>query len=178
LLRKILLSHVVVRESPDANNNKTLIRIHLIPLSTAGVAGTSTSDINSVLYPQTVVKQKRNQHVSHLPTYRKITQDMLDVSCSSKRLSYNNCAICCSNFKEGEYYRKLPICEHVYHKKCIDKWFTRDKNHMKCPICRISHTKEKVDEFNASQPTNLNTNETSASYQFSRETSQSIEVVS
>ena len=102
LLRKILLSHVVVRESPDANNNKTLIRIHLIPLSTSSmpapdISSNINSNMNSVLYPQTMVKQKRNQHVSHLPAYRKITQDVLgdilDTSCSTTFSSKRQCEI-------------------------------------------------------------------------------------
>jgi len=157
LLRKIFLTHVVVRESPNANNNKTLIRLHLIPLSNSNMHFPDiASNMNSVLYPQTIVKQKRNQHVSHLPTYHKITQDVLDdildisfsSTSSSKRLTNNTCIICCSKFVKGEYYRTLPICNHAYHKKCIDKWFTSDKENMKCPICRTSHTKENVKKFN------------------------------
>ena len=142
ILRNILLSHIVVKDLPGNSSNKTLIRIHLIPIS-----GSSNTQ-HSVLYPKNVVKQKRNLHVSHLPKYRKITGDMLDVNCSSKQLSSDSCSICCSQFKHGEYYRKLPICKHVYHKKCIDKWFTRDNKHMKCPVCRTSHNKEKVEAFN------------------------------
>jgi len=146
LLRNILLSHVVVREMPGNSNNKTLIRIHLIPLP--GSTSNSNFSLNSVLYPKNVVKQKRNTHVSHLPKYRKVTNDMLDVNCASKHLSSDLCSICQSRFKIGEYYRKLPICDHIYHKKCIDKWFTKDKERMKCPVCRTEHTKEKVEEFN------------------------------
>ena len=154
ILKNILLSHIVIKDLPDNNSNKTIIRIHLIPLSETPFTN-SISDItqtsnfqNSVLYPQNVVKQKRNLHMSHLPTYRKITRDMLDVSCSPNQLS-DNCSICCNSFNHGEYFRTLPICNHVYHKKCIDKWFTKDKNNMRCPICRTSHTKEKIDEFNS-----------------------------
>lgn len=146
LLRNILLSHVVVREMPGNNNNKTLIRIHLIPLP--GSTSNENVNINSVLYPKNVVKQKRNTHVSHLPKYRKVTNDMLDVNCAPKHLSTDICSICRCQFKCGEYFRKLPICNHIYHKKCIDKWFIKDEQNMKCPVCRTSHTKEKVDEFN------------------------------
>jgi hypothetical protein len=148
LLRNLLLSHIVVREMPGNNNNKTLIRIHLIPLPGSISNANVSANINSVLYPKNVVKQKRNTHVSHLPKYRKVTNDMLDVSCTSKQLSSDICSICRCQFKCGEYFRKLPICNHIYHKKCIDKWFTKDDKHMKCPNCRTSHTKEKVDEFN------------------------------
>ena len=140
ILKNILLSHIVVKELPANNSNKTLIRIHLIPIS-----GSSNAQ-HSVFYPKHFVKQKRNLHLSHLPKYRKIKEDMLDTS-FSKELSSESCSICYSQFKQGEYFRKLPICKHVYHKKCIDKWFAKDKEQMKCPICRTSHNREKVEDF-------------------------------
>ena len=59
-----------------------------------------------------------------------------------KKLSYKkvkdkfcdlNCPICLDEFKKTEYYRILD-CKHVFHKKCIDRWFKKDKND--CPMCR------------------------------------------
>jgi hypothetical protein len=44
-----------------------------------------------------------------------------------------NCLICMENYKFGEFKRELPKCNHVYHKKCIDKWL---KKKATCPICR------------------------------------------
>jgi Ring finger domain len=43
------------------------------------------------------------------------------------------CPICMDNFCCGEYQRTLE-CGHMFHKKCIDKWFKKDKND--CPMCR------------------------------------------
>ena len=169
LLRNILLSHAVVREFPENNNNKTLVRIHLMPFNNYCV--------NSILYPKNIIKQKRNTHVSHLPKYKKITNGQLqkintnsntnsdtdsntnsntDSNTDSNTNSDTNnqscilsesCAICHDKFKTGEYFRKLPICNHIYHKKCIDKWFMTDSKNMGCPICRTSHTKEKWDIY-------------------------------
>ena len=45
----------------------------------------------------------------------------------------NQCPICIENFCCGEYQRTLN-CSHSFHKKCIDKWFKKDKND--CPMCR------------------------------------------
>jgi hypothetical protein len=149
LLRNILLSHVVVREFPENNNNKTLVRIHLMPFNNYCV--------NSILYPKNIIKQKRNTHVSHLPKYKKITNDQLQqINTDSNTNSDTNnqscilnecCSICHDKFKTGEYFRKLPICNHIYHKKCIDKWFITDSKNMRCPICRTSHTKEQWDIY-------------------------------
>ena len=48
------------------------------------------------------------------------------------------CPICLDEFKVGTYKRGLK-CGHVYHKKCIDKWFKRmeqEQHEKKCPVCR------------------------------------------
>merc|ERR1719265_3075793 len=42
------------------------------------------------------------------------------------------CAICLSEFSDGDVLRKLP-CNHCqFHSDCIDKWLLRIK---KCPLC-------------------------------------------
>jgi hypothetical protein len=43
------------------------------------------------------------------------------------------CNICCEDYITGQYKRKLPSCNHVFHKKCVDKWLKSKSN---CPICR------------------------------------------
>ena len=45
-----------------------------------------------------------------------------------------SCFICFEKYKEKELKRKLPHCNHFFHKKCIDKWL---KNKSTCPHCRI-----------------------------------------
>ncbi|KAL3109365.1 hypothetical protein niasHT_015210 [Heterodera trifolii] len=42
------------------------------------------------------------------------------------------CAICLSNYKQGEKVRQL-MCKHNFHTKCVDIWI---KQQNKCPICR------------------------------------------
>ena len=52
----------------------------------------------------------------------------------------NNCSICYFEFLTDDNKRlggegkvvKLE-CGHIYHKKCIDAWFTKGKT---CPLCR------------------------------------------
>jgi Ring finger domain len=43
------------------------------------------------------------------------------------------CYICFEKYKERELKRKLPKCNHYFHKKCIDKWL---KSKSTCPHCR------------------------------------------
>ena len=50
-------------------------------------------------------------------------------------LNNESCSICLSKYKLGEYKRELK-CNHNFHKKCVDKWFKKDKQ--ECPICRFN----------------------------------------
>jgi hypothetical protein len=43
------------------------------------------------------------------------------------------CNICCEDYITGQYKRTLPNCNHIFHKKCVDKWLKTKSN---CPICR------------------------------------------
>ena len=43
------------------------------------------------------------------------------------------CNICCEDYIVGQYKRTLPNCNHIFHKKCVDKWLKTKSN---CPICR------------------------------------------
>ncbi|KAI3734863.1 hypothetical protein L6452_14343 [Arctium lappa] len=44
------------------------------------------------------------------------------------------CAVCLSEFEEGEELRTLPDCMHSFHVPCIDMWLYSHRN---CPICRM-----------------------------------------
>jgi len=59
-----------------------------------------------------------------VPAYKQIksNDDMLSQECS----------VCMQTYKFREYKRKLK-CDHVFHKRCIDKWL---KSNLSCPICR------------------------------------------
>ncbi|XP_074287533.1 RING-H2 finger protein ATL80-like [Silene latifolia] len=43
------------------------------------------------------------------------------------------CAICLSEFTDGDLMRVLPHCGHVFHVTCIDKWLETNSS---CPSCR------------------------------------------
>jgi E3 ubiquitin-protein ligase RHA2 len=46
----------------------------------------------------------------------------------------NTCSICLSDFRKRSTMRKLK-CDHIFHKRCIDKWLHTSIN---CPTCRIA----------------------------------------
>ncbi|AES89593.2 zinc finger, C3HC4 type (RING finger) protein [Medicago truncatula] len=48
-----------------------------------------------------------------------------------------DCAVCLCTMKEREEIRVLK-CEHVFHKDCLDTWYSFKYNNTTCPLCRVS----------------------------------------
>ena len=46
-----------------------------------------------------------------------------------------SCAICLSEYEEGEELRALP-CKHVFRRECIDSWISRQGISATCPLCK------------------------------------------
>nr|KYP50998.1 RING-H2 finger protein ATL3L [Cajanus cajan] len=46
-----------------------------------------------------------------------------------------DCAVCLSEFSDGDEGRVLPNCSHAFHAHCIDAWFA---SHSTCPLCRTT----------------------------------------
>ncbi|XP_062199366.1 RING-H2 finger protein ATL46-like [Phragmites australis] len=44
-----------------------------------------------------------------------------------------DCAVCLSEFADGDRLRLLPVCGHAFHVKCIDVWL---RSSATCPLCR------------------------------------------
>lgn len=72
-----------------------------------------------------VVPKVTKESLTALGPYKRVTGD--------SEITQETCSICLENFKINEGYRKLN-CNHVFHKKCIDKWFL--SGHRECPMCR------------------------------------------
>ena len=59
------------------------------------------------------------------------------------------CSICLESFRAEEQVRRL-ICGHVFHKGCVDQWFTKVAA---CPLCRVHpQTGEPMPTEESSQP--------------------------
>lgn len=55
----------------------------------------------------------------------------------------HNCSICHSRLKYTHKLYKLNRCNHLFHSKCIKKWFKTKSEQFNslhdCPLCRISY---------------------------------------
>ena len=55
------------------------------------------------------------------------------VNFDSAPLLNTNCTICLDEFEDGDKLVELKECHHVFHKSCINTWFTQKQT---CPNCQ------------------------------------------
>ncbi|CAI9762028.1 unnamed protein product [Fraxinus pennsylvanica] len=63
------------------------------------------------------------------------TVQLVVTSKYSKECKAEVCAICLSEFKEGDEVRVLAECTHIFHVLCVNQWL---QNHCSCPLCRAT----------------------------------------
>jgi len=63
---------------------------------------------------------------------RKVLNE-IELKRDEEEQSQCTCAICLEDIEIGEWYKKLPKCEHTFHAPCIDQWLSTRAT---CPVCR------------------------------------------
>nr|CAB3449474.1 unnamed protein product [Digitaria exilis] len=66
-----------------------------------------------------------------IPSYEHVGEDAED------------CAVCLGEVEKGEMVRRLPVCQHVFHRECVDLWL---RAHATCPVCRGGMLPERPPE--------------------------------
>ncbi|KAG2319200.1 hypothetical protein Bca52824_012413 [Brassica carinata] len=94
------------------------------------LAGVNSSAVGETPPPNKGLKKKALQS---LPKSTFTAADSPSSSSAGDGGSSNECAICLTEFSDGEEIRILPLCGHAFHVACIDKWLTSRSS---CPSCR------------------------------------------
>ena len=92
-----------------------------------------TDDLSSTILLDIVTRFGSPGNDSFMKLYKKSQIKTIGKYKKVKCDSESDCPICLEQLKTNEYYRELS-CKHVFHKKCIDRWFKKD--HSDCPMCR------------------------------------------
>lgn len=80
---------------------------------------------------------------------RNSTVQLVVTSKYSKECKEELCAVCLSEFKEGDEVWVLPECAHIFHVLCINQWL---QNHSSCPLCRVNTGLAPLSLFVSSLP--------------------------
>ena len=94
-----------------------------------GIYTTTTSNLNNNINNNIINNQQRNYN------------DDLLAKCAvlqySSTMNCYRCTICLEGFRDKDKVIRLK-CQHVFHEKCIKKWFKTEKMDKKCPNCNQS----------------------------------------
>ena len=86
--------------------------------------------------PNTIEYERRQQltraQLSKLKISKINCNDLNPVLVKKEDIFTDLCSICLDDYKEGETIIKLN-CNHIYHKKCLEKWLLKNKT---CPYCK------------------------------------------
>jgi len=125
IILKDLLYDIALLENDNINYNPKKTNAIILSL-----IDNVNDNIDIELYSPT--KKSTKEFLKYLCKYKKITKKNI------KKYDNDICPICLEKYKPNEYGRTLPKCNHLFHKKCIDKWFRINSNKF-CPICYCSY---------------------------------------
>eukprot|EP00929_Paragymnodinium_shiwhaense_P014513 TRINITY_DN122424_c0_g1_i1.p1 TRINITY_DN122424_c0_g1~~TRINITY_DN122424_c0_g1_i1.p1 ORF type:complete len:381 (-),score=46.14 TRINITY_DN122424_c0_g1_i1:61-1203(-) len=78
--------------------------------------------------------------------FNAIQTDVMDAHRLLNRLGVGGqqtqmCAICCTDFEDGETVSTLPGCQHAFHSDCVSLWLAQAST---CPVCRADLVEASV----------------------------------
>jgi hypothetical protein len=112
------VSHAVydVKRLVETLFDEYLMRVHLSSSSSSSSPeSAAASAVPSSQPPYELGRSRRVVHVEHF--------------------AGRECSVCQSPYLQNEFVRTLPVCKHMFHKRCIDPWIKRNSSPT-CPVCR------------------------------------------
>ena len=107
------------------------------PANSNGIVAIAGTQANLVIV-------ERTRHVPRQPAVRERHEKALDLRRMHKVIRFTggetpaqdgwSCAICLATTWDKQQLSRMPRCEHVFHTRCVDKWFLRSAD---CPYCRL-----------------------------------------
>lgn len=101
--------------------------VQLLDASTRRERKEALAALNSLAGNPKIQKGLHAQRIVELPV------EDFQTSEGSKGQGDEPCSICLSEFFEGDQVRRLPGCNHCFHKSCIDLWLLQQTQ---CPLCK------------------------------------------
>lgn len=95
----------------------------------------SAADPSPAYFPAAIPRGLDESLIRLIPVIRFRKDAMENRGGGAEETEYLECAVCLSDFKEGEKLRVIPNCCHAFHIDCIDVWLQSNAN---CPLCRSS----------------------------------------
>lgn len=83
----------------------------------------------------------KREEVVALPVATYVASPSPPAAAQQQQHAPAGCAICLSDFADGERIRVLPVCGHRFHVVCIDRWLV---SHCSCPTCRRRLSSDSV----------------------------------
>ncbi|KAM7472851.1 hypothetical protein LguiA_011034 [Lonicera macranthoides] len=115
---------------------KSLIMSLILSLFLLFLGFASILLLHLLLAGTTSLHRRRRRPLSTTPT-NGYSSDQLQIHLPKLQFhpesAIADCAVCLDNFNDGDFFRRLPACNHIFHVKCVDSWLIKKPN---CPLCR------------------------------------------
>jgi hypothetical protein len=83
----------------------------------------------------------------NIPTYNDLIRET-SIGIVTQNMTDRMCVICHENMNAGTSVRIINHCQHMFHRECIDYWFSRSSS---CPVCRYDIYSDEDDEDDESE---------------------------
>ena len=96
-----------------------------------------------------IIKENNLENVKLLKM-NNINNKFFKKACNLKKKKYEYCSICQENIKNREHKIQLN-CDHIFHRKCINKYMKVKKLDFSCPNCNKSYENDLSNLLNINQ---------------------------
>jgi Ring finger domain len=96
---------------------------------------TALKHIDSLSSTQQCDSEQLTNQIELIGSTDRSFNDLASTSPEGIRFGQVTCSICVEEFLNNEILIMLPVCQHLYHIKCIKEWLLEQQSEF-CPICK------------------------------------------